>query len=330
MRIGRLPLWAAALFWPISATADTAMSFLDTSGAAADPATRLGWGVGIISIVVIVVVAALLLGAIFRRRSAAPDGDARALAADRGGLAWISVGAGISTVALVVVSIWTLTTLAAVGRPSQPVALRIQVIAHQWWWEARYPDDDAFITANEIHIPVGVPVGIELTSDDVIHSFWIPKLGGKMDVVPGQANVTWLQADAPGVYRGQCGEFCGAQHAQMAMLTVAESPADFDAWREQQRASATAPDDSGRRLFEAHCGLCHVVRGVTAGGTVGPDLTHLMSRGTLAAGILRNTEADLARWIADPQGIKPGSLMPRLDLSDGDRDRIVTYLQKLK
>lgn len=328
MTAGRLPLWAAAPSWP-SATAAAPMSYLATSGAAADPATRLGWGVMLVGIVVMVIVGGLLLGALLRRRPAPPNGDERALVARGGGLAWISVGTGLSTVALVVVAIWMLTVLAAVGRPAQPAALRIQVTAHQWWWEVRYPGDDGFVTANEIHIPVGAPVDVALVSDDVIHSFWIPKLGGKMDVVPGQTNVTWLQADAPGVYRGQCGEFCGAQHAQMAMLMVAAAPAEFEAWREGQRAAATSSESDGRRLFESHCGLCHVIRGVTEGGVVGPDLTHLMSRHTLVAGMLRNTEADLARWIADPQGIKPGSLMPRLDLSDADRVRIVAYLRTL-
>lgn len=334
-RRGRFFLWtlstgAAVPSFAGTAVADTPMSYLATAGAAADPVTRLAWGLGGISIAVSVIVGILLLGAILRRRSPPSSGRTLVVARKGAGLAWISIGVGISTVVLLASAVWSLTTLAGVLHPAQPATMRIRVTAHQWWWEARYLGDNGFVTANEIHIPVGTPVDFELASDDVIHSFWIPKLGGKMDVIPGQTNVTWLEADKPGTYRGQCGEYCGAQHAQMAMFMVADRPADFEAWQRDQRAPVSPSDGDGHRLFADHCGVCHTVRGVSASGTVGPDLTHLMSRHTIAAGILANRPDNLSRWIADPQSIKPGSLMPKVELSDDERARIVAYLQTLK
>ena len=174
---------------------------------------------------------------------------------------------------------------------------------------------------------------IELKSQDVIHSFWIPKLGGKMDVIPGQTNVTWLQADDPGTYRGQCGEYCGAQHAHMAMFVIADTPADYALWVRDQLQDAAEPATEPARLreqvFVAHCAACHAVRGTQAGGILGPDLTHLMSRRTIAAGLLPNTPGNLAAWIADSQALKPGSRMPSLLLSGGDLSAVMNYLQTL-
>ena len=167
----------------------------------------------------------------------------------------------------------------------------------------------------------------------MIHSFWIPQLAGKMDVIPGQTNVTWLQADQPGTYRGQCGEYCGAQHAHMAMYVVADTPQDYALWVRDQLSNAAVPASEPARLgelaFEAHCAACHAVRGTGAGGILGPDLTHLMSRHTIAAGLLPNTPGNLAAWIADSQALKPGSRMPTLALSGPDLSSVVTYLQTL-
>ena len=317
--------------------AEPTLSYLHTFGPAGDPGNRLGWGLGVISIVVTVVIAVLLLAAILRRRARGADPRALAVHRDEGGMPWIYVGVSISTAVLIGCAIWTMFTLAAIAMPAQASELTLEVTAAQWWWSVRYDSTTPsriFTTANEIHIPVGRPVRIELTSHDVIHSFWIPQLGGKMDVIPGQTNVTWLQADHPGVYRGQCGEYCGAQHAHMAMYVVADSPRDYLAWVRGQLADATVPTAppvrEGEQAFVAHCAACHAVRGGSAGGILGPDLTHLMSRHTIAAGLLENTSGNLAAWIADSQSLKPGSRMPTLALSGPDLSSIVTYLQTLE
>ncbi|MFC3069103.1 cytochrome c oxidase subunit II [Phenylobacterium soli] len=314
------------------------MSYLATAGASAAPITRLGWGLLTISIVVVLMVGALLAGALWRRRAGvSPDPEGRLPVERRGpGLRWVWVGVGISTLALFVSTVWTLTTLAAVRHPPRPPALTIQVTGHDWWWEARYLGDAPgrdFTTANELHIPVGQPVRLELRSADVIHSFWIPKLGGKTDLIPGRTNMAWIEADRPGDYRGQCGEFCGLEHARMALQVVADPPAAFQAWRDRQLAApapaASPPIAAGAAVFQARCGACHAIRGTPAGGLFGPDLSHLALRRTLAAGTLTNDPQGLTAWLADPQAIKPGNEMPRVPLTDGDRAALVAYLQSL-
>jgi cytochrome c oxidase subunit 2 len=191
-----------------------------------------------------------------------------------------------------------------------------------------------FTTANEIHIPTGQPVRLDLASTDVIHSFWVPELSGKTDVIPGQRNETWIEADRPGTYRGQCAEYCGLQHAHMALSVVAELPAQFDAWWAAQLQGAPAPQsqtaEAAQTDFVVHCGICHTVRGTSAGGRLGPDLSHLMSRRTIAAGTLPNTPGYLSGWIADPQHVKPGNLMPILDLSGTQLSAIRDYLERLQ
>jgi cytochrome c oxidase subunit 2 len=215
--------------------------------------------------------------------------------------------------------------------------MRLEVIGHQWWWEVNYDNEkdpsQTFTTANEIHIPVGQPVRIAVTSTDVIHSFWVPKLTGKTDTIPGQINETWLEADKPGVYRGQCAEYCGLQHAHMGFTVVAQSPGDFHNWLENQLKPAPSPTSEqiieGERDFVVHCGICHTVRGTQAGGHAGPDLTHLMSRGSIAADTLPNNVAYLSGWIANPQAMKPGNLMPTLTLSPPVLTAIRAYLLTL-
>ena len=328
---------AAALTSAGTASADTPMSYLQTFGPAGDPATRLGWGLGIISVVVTLIIAVLLLGAIFRKRKAPSKKDAPlAVRRDGGGMAWIYIGAGITIVVLSICMLWTLVVIARIAQPPSTPALTVQVTASQWWWKLRYAagtPSRMFITANEIHIPVGLPVRFELDSNDVIHSFWIPKLGGKMDVIPGQTNVTWLQADKPGLYRGECAVFCGAEHARMALLVVAQDPQDFRAWQETQiddaQTPATAAAQAGQQVVDAHCAACHTIRGTSAAGLVGPDLTHLMSRQTIAAGVLPNTAGNLGGWIMHPQSIKPGSQMPDQALSGQQLANVVAYLQTL-
>lgn len=214
----------------------------------------------------------------------------------------------------------------------------LEVTAQQWWWQVRYLDPDpsrTFVTANEIHIPVGVPVTLTLRSPDVIYSFWAPDLNGKQDVIPGRDNMMTIQVDEPGVYRGQCAEYCGIQHAHMAFLVVAEEPEAFEAWRAAQLTSAAEPatdeERQGRDVFmSSACTMCHGIRGTQAAGRLAPDLTHLASRGTIAAGVLPYSRGNLAAWIADPQTIKPGSHMPNVTLSPGDLQSLLAYLDSLK
>jgi cytochrome c oxidase subunit II len=216
--------------------------------------------------------------------------------------------------------------------------LAIEVTGHQWWWEIRYKDVDAsniFTTANEIHIPVGVPVTFTLYGGDVIHSFWVPNLAGKKDLIPGKVNTLWLQADKPGVYRGQCAEYCGLQHAQMALWVIAEPQEQFNAWKQSQtQTSITPASDSQKRgqqvFLSSTCVMCHAINGTTAGSNIGPNLTHVGSRNTLAAATMANTRDHLAQWIKDSQQIKPGNKMPQNNLSDADLNSLVDYLQSLK
>lgn len=220
------------------------------------------------------------------------------------------------------------------GRP-----LQVSVVGHQWWWEVVYSDSvnsRSLTTANEIHVPVGRTVILKMTSRDVIHSFWVPNLAGKKDLIPGYSTTTWFRADRAGTYRGICAEFCGYQHATMGLLVIAEPPAQFARWYEAQLADAMPPTDTvastGKNVFlGAHgCVLCHTVRGTDAGGRVGPDLTHLASRRTLAAAAIPNTRGWLGGWVMDPQSIKPGAHMPPNDMRPDELQALLTYLQTLR
>jgi cytochrome c oxidase subunit 2 len=225
-------------------------------------------------------------------------------------------------------------------------ALFVTAIGHQWWWEYRYDHYDGnklgFVTANELHIPAGAdgvtrPVYLTLQSADVCHSFWVPRLAGKTDMISGRTNYMWLQTDRPDLYLGQCAEFCGSQHANMLIRVVAEPAEEFDRWLANERMDQAPRDkDSeavkiGRKVFLGQsCVSCHRVAGTAAEGTYAPDLTHLMSRQTLAAGMVPNTPDNLRQWIADPQKIKPSCLMPAFGLSDRDRGLLVDYLVTLR
>ena len=230
----------------------------------------------------------------------------------------------------------------ATGRPltSPPRGneLVIEVIGNQWWWDINYKDpvpSRQLNTANEIHIPVGRPVVLELKSRDVIHSIWVPNLTPKRDLVPGYTTSVWLQADRPGIYRGQCAEFCGHQHAKMGLVVIAESPERFARWFNAQLQPHAPPGDSveqrGHEVFmKKGCILCHTIAGTPAGGRVGPNLSHIGSRHGLAAMSLPNTRGHLAGWIVDPQSVKPGVRMPSNQLSSGDLQALLTYLERLK
>jgi len=235
---------------------------------------------------------------------------------------------------LVVVFVLSLVTLGQIGRGatfgSLEPPVRIAVTGHQWWFEFRYAN--GAVTANELHIPAGIPVELALESTDVIHDLWVPELGAKSDVIPGQRNVMRLFTARPGTFAGTCAEFCGLEHAWMRIVVVAEPRADFDRWVAAQAAPASA---SGRGLDvfrSAVCSSCHTVRGQVSvsGPSIGPDLTHVGSRRTLAGGVLANTPDALRAWVADPQRYKPGALMPRVPLSDADLDAVVAYLEALK
>ncbi|HKV45362.1 MAG TPA: cytochrome c oxidase subunit II [bacterium] len=238
-------------------------------------------------------------------------------------IAWVA-GAGAL---LLVIFVPTVVTMRIVDPPTGRRIPDLVVTGHQWWWEVGYPGQ-GIVTANEIHIPVDRPLLVHLVSADVIHDFWVPQLARKMDLTPGYPTDIWLQADTPGVYLGACAEFCGAEHAWMRIRVIAEPAPAFAAWVQQQRQPPPPPQGPeaavGVQLYqEDTCGSCHATG-------VGPDLSHLASRGTLAAGRLENTPAELARWLADPQAVKPGSLMPNFHLSPADVRALVAYLETLK
>ncbi|MEZ0168661.1 cytochrome c oxidase subunit II [Microvirga sp. TS319] len=300
----------------------------------------LTWALLIQAIVVVVIVSLLVLIGVLLRRSRRPATglDRQPVQETGSGLSWIYIGVGISTIALIGSMIWNGYTMAAIDRPPRAPELTIEVRGHQWWWEVRYLSQDTsriFETANEIHIPVGQPVEFRVSTVDVIHSFWIPALGDKIDLIPNQINSNWLEADSPGIYRGQCSEFCGQQHAHMGLVVVADKPADFQAWWDSQLQPAALPADQpqvaeGATQFVLRCGACHNIRGTQAGGRLGPNLSHLMSRKSVAAGTLPNNPAYLSGWIADPQTVKPGNLMPNLDLSGPELASIRTFLEAQK
>ena len=248
---------------------------------------------------------------------------------------WI-VGGGIVMPIVLLIGVFahTLVTMRAISPAPAAEQMVIELVGNQWWWEVRYPTQQV-TTANEIHIPTGRPVELRLTSEDVIHSFWVPELHGKIDLIPGRTTSLVLQADQPGEYRGQCAEFCGVQHAKMALIVVSETPEQFSAWLEAKARPAAEPSDpaaleSKQVFLGSACAYCHTIQGTDATGKVGLDLTHLASRRTLASATLTNTRDHLAAWITDPQKIKPGNIMPAIDLAPDDLEALLTYLENLK
>jgi cytochrome c oxidase subunit 2 len=313
-------------------------SVLESSGPLAGRVESLWWFAFITASLVYLATIGALLWATARARRRERRGEALPADDDRG----MARGVALGVAATVVILLVFLVTDLSVGRTLDPIPrkqpLTIELTGKQWWWDVQYADTSPqgrLTTANEIHVPVGEPVLLLLESTDVIHSFWAPNLAGKKDLIPGYTQSMWFQADTAGDYRAQCAEFCGLQHAKMALHVIAEPRPQYDRWVQSQRGPAKTPTDSvtnrGREVFlTGQCAMCHNITGTVAGSRAGPDLTHLASRRTIAAGTLPNTRGALAGWIVDPQRVKPGTHMPPNQLAPADLDALLTYLQSLK
>jgi cytochrome c oxidase subunit 2 len=321
-------------------------SALDPAGPQAGRIKGLWWLMLYTLSAVFVIVLGVLLVAAFRRRRPfrgemmdLPDTKPDP-AAERRMSRTVIAGICITVIILFVLLISSYLTGRSISTAgaSTEGALNIEITGHQWWWDVKYnnPNPSLIVTtANEIHIPQGRTVYFTLRSGDVIHSFWIPNLHGKTDLIPGHATSTWIRADRPGTYRGQCAEFCGYQHAHMAFTVVVEPPEQFQAWYEAQLRPAPTPSTPqqarGQEVFlSSPCVMCHRIQGTDAGARLGPDLTHIASRPTLAAGTLENTRGHLAGWILDSQKIKPGNRMPPNNIEPQDLQALLDYLQSLK
>lgn len=286
---------------------------------------------------IFLVVSGLLAYAVIRFRSK-PGDDAneppQVYGSNQLELAWTVIPI---LIVFVLVLVTARTTADVQNAPLPNDALKVRLVGHQWWWEIHYPDYQV-VTANELHIPVSRrerrrPTALTLESADVIHSFWVPQLAGKTDVIPNRANPMWVEPYATGIYLGNCAEYCGTQHAKMLLRVVVESPEEFSRWiaSQQEPAAGEASAREGRDLFlKTSCVNCHRVGQTLAIGSFGPDLTHLMSRDTIGAGAAPNTPEQLRAWIRDPQTIKPGCLMPNMQLGENAVGKIVTYLQTLE
>lgn len=322
---------------PIAVDWELHTSALAPAGPAAASIAGLTWIlIGLLTVVYVAVLALLIIAARRQRRADVPPGAPRT---DRLAIAGVIAGGVVVPVIVVtVLLIVGLRVLNAVVPRADADAVAVDVTARQFWWEIRYVDaaaSETVVTANELHVPVGRRVRVRLFSKDVIHSFWVAPLQGKLDLIPGITNVTWLQADRPGVYRAPCAEYCGIQHANMVLFVVAQPPAEFEAWLADQRRPALPPLDEqarrGQQLFvNRGCAFCHTIRGSFAFfGTEGPDLTHLLSRRTLAAGLLANSRGTRAGWIANPQALKPGNRMPAVPLEADEFHAVLSYLESL-
>ena len=286
---------------------------------------------------IFVVVAGLIVYTVFRFRRRADD-DSRQEPPQVYGSNQIEAAWTIIPILIVFVLIGvSARVIASVQNASPPKqAVKIRIVGHQWWWEVQYPDY-GFVTANEIHMPISSDGSrasyMELTSADVNHAFWIPQLGGKLQLIPNRINYMWLDPSQAGDYVGNCAQYCGTEHAKMLLRVVAQTPADFQAWAaQQQRPSNNDPQVSQARdtFYSLSCVNCHTIRGTPAVGTFAPDLTHLMSRETLGAGVLVNDPKDLRDWVNNPQDAKPGCFMPSMKLSDTELNQVVAYLETLK
>lgn len=319
-------------------------SALDAGGVQSARLENLWWIFFAVCAAVYLIVMAVLLVAFYRAKKVgagedtppetAPDAEREKRAGNV-----VKAAVVVTIIALFALMLTSFRTGRSVNSLSQaPEPLSIKVTGHQWWWEIEYRDktpSNNVTTANEIHLPVGRPVRLELVSNDVIHSFWVPNLHGKKDLIPNLPTVFYLQADKPGTYFGQCAEFCGYQHAKMRFTVVAESPEDFNNWLNAGQQSSIQPatdlQKRGQEIFlTTSCVQCHTIQGTIAAARVGPNLTHIASRSFIAAGSLENTREHLQRWVTDPQLIKPGIKMPMNNYSPEDLQALIEYLESLK
>ncbi len=314
-------------------------SALDPAGPQSGRIVSLWWFLIIVSAIGwLAVVVTLAVGAVRAERS--PDSPERGTSPEvehrlHRRIAW---AVAATVVILFVFMVLDFRTGAALTRAPAVQPLEIDIVGHQWWWEARYADSSpqkSVTTANELHIPVGRPVVLQLRSSDVIHSIWIPNLNGKKDLIPGYVRSVWFQADTPGVYRGQCAEFCGDQHAKMGLVIFADPPQKFAQWLAAEQSPASPPSASmaerGQAVFLAgSCPLCHRIAGTPAQGGNGPDLTHFASRTTIAAGMLPNSRGVLAGWVLNAQQFKPGVKMPPNPMGSADLQALLVYLEQLR
>jgi cytochrome c oxidase subunit 2 len=323
-----------------AATPDSLVSSTNIFAPASTPAkTIFGLSMFVLALtaVIFVVVAGLLVHSAVKFRARDTDADReppQVYGSTQIELAWTV----IPVLIVFVLFLATARVIHAVqDAPKPAAALDVTVIGHQFWWEFRYPKL-GIVTANELHIPASdpahpTPTFLKLLSADTDHSFWVPELGGKTDLIPNRVNEMWLDPPRPGIYLGQCAQYCGMQHAKMLLRVSVDRPAEFAAWvsAQQKTVALDARVSAGKRVFETTaCINCHAVSGTIANGRFGPDLTHLMSRGTLASGAADNTPANLRLWIKNPDAIKPGSLMPAMKLSDADLDAVTAYLGTLR
>jgi cytochrome c oxidase subunit 2 len=307
-------------------------SALHPAGIQAARIAGLWWVMFWVSTAVFVLVLVAVALAVRRGRTEGDRPSQRALETG------VGAALAVTIVTLVFLLFDSVITGRAVASLHDDHPLSIQIVGNQWWWDVVYQDpvpSQQFTTANEIHLPVGKPVALTLKATDVIHSFWAPNLHGKMDLIPGRSNTAWLRADRVGVFRGQCAEYCGLQHANMALTITVETPDAFERWRHAQLQPAPEPSTpeqvAGREVVErGPCALCHTVRGTTAGAVTGPDLTHVASRSTLAAGRLPNTPEQMEQWINDPQHFKPGNKMPAVPLDASQLRAVVAYMETLR
>ncbi len=331
------------LAWRMTCLTSSAMSGLDVNQSVLSPVGSQASSIHALWVlmlwvctgVFVAVMTALLLSLI--RGISNRSKDESGFASERTLTRSVGTAVGVTVVILIlllVASVWTGRTVGSLQASS---AVTIAITGHQWWWEIQYEDavpSRRVVTANELHIPINRPVVLKVTSRDVIHSFWVPNLQGKRDLIPGYTTAIWLRADRAEFFRGQCAEFCGMQHAHMALDVVAESDRDFDGWIEAMRQPGRDPPESVRRgrdiFMQGRCAACHAIRGTAAAGQIAPDLTHIATRSTLGAGTLPNTPENLAAWIQDPQRLKPGNQMPANPLQADDVRALVAYLETLR
>lgn len=333
MRVGPPLILSAAMFLT---GCSSWQSPLDPHSSEAGHLAGLFWFFTLVCAAIWVLVTASLL---FLRLRAQPSGEvAREDSPGEKRRKTFVVG-GLAAATVAILAVFALASFYATRgfAWANPHALTIKVTGNQWWWQIEYESRDVthtFDTANEIHIPVGQPVTFALNAADVIHSLWIPDLMGKEDLIPGRNNALTVEASRAGLYRAQCAEYCGLQHAHMALYVFAEPRSKFGPWWRHQLQPSASPRSGaqwkGFHVFLSSCAGCHTIRGTDAGGRMGPDLTHFGSRATIAAGALHNTPENLSQWLADPQAVKPGNYMPQVALTGSDRAAVVAYLESRK